>query len=416
MRRCWWMGPLGHRRDARMLMMSLQSASAMHMASSVLQRLSALALTVVIGQGHSLERMGEWLIGQTLALAVQGPVGMALAQHLIADGRASDGPRRLDFLESLKLATLAIAVVCGLTHLLFASGLLPADWVVFGPGALASIWLYTTGGTVYLLVSAWLLVEDQAARLRRLVVVGAAAVALPAPLVHGPHLWAGVAMAGVVLGVGAMLAAGLSVSDLRAAWRARAGRVLGRALPLALGNAIVNPTLFISVYVVGVLGGTSAAAVYGIGNQVRNLLMLPASLVLPLHLRAQVAGQTSRAAPVTLFFAAVFALPWMARPDLLFRMFSSQVATAEADWVVRLALASVPLALLAAFGGQTLIAKGRRWSSPLLNALWCLSLLVAFIALPMVDSAAIRMSAAQVIAYAALLVFVAGTLRRSAGA
>ncbi|KQP14323.1 hypothetical protein [Pseudorhodoferax sp. Leaf267] len=393
------------------MLTAVQSASAMHMASSVLQRLSALALTVMIGQGHSLERMGEWFIAQTLALAVQGPVGMALAQHLIADGSAPDAPRRRHFLEAVKLATMATALAFGLVHLLLASGALPAAWVVLGPGALASVWLYATGGAVYLLVSAWLLVEGDAARLRRLVAVGMAAVALPAPFVCGPHLWAGVAIAGAVLGAGAMLSAGLSGADLRAAWQARMGAVFGRVLPLALGNAMVNPALFVSVYVVGVLGGASAAAVYGIGNQVRNLLMLPASLVLPLHLRARAGGRRSRAAPVTLWCAALVLLPCMAWPGLVFRIFSAQATTPEIDSVVRLALASVPLALLAAFAGQTLIAKGRRWSSPLLNAWWCASLLLAYVALPLVDSAAVRMSAAQVLAYAALAGLVAGLLR-----
>ncbi|MFT3717976.1 hypothetical protein [Pseudorhodoferax sp.] len=380
------------------------SAGAMHAAGSLMQRVGTVSLMIGIGQFCGLDVLGQWAVGQTLALAVQGPVGMSLAQVMLAGRDAAGGSGRNAFLAALKLAFVATGAVMLLAFALSAGAVLPADWRMLDGRALAAVAAYTMGGTAYMLVAARLLVDGDGMRLRRLAWVGGVAALLPALLAFGAAAWWTVAGVGVVLGAGSLSCAALAAADWRTMGPSGVRAVLHRALPLALANALLNPAVFISVSVVGVQGGMPAAALYNIGNQLRNLFMVPVALWMPVHLRHLVVsggrGVPYGGAAALLGIAVLAAL--MAYPQMAWRLFTSSAPTPQALTVVRLTLLSVPLLVFNSIAGQVFIARGRLWTTFGLTALWCLGLLLGYLALGSVDSVAERMSMAQIAAYAAV--------------
>lgn len=373
---------------------TLRSASTWSILASAVQRTHALVLAVLVGQHHGLEPLGQWALGQTLALALLGTVGIALSQVLIA-AAPHDRAMRSGFWAALALC-LASSTVAVLVLQLVARWW---DWDSLRGGALAAVGLYALGGMAYLLACSHLLARDDGPGLRRLALAGV--LVLLACVVAAPAagLWT---LAGGT-GAAMLCASGLCVGrPEQGPLRGVGGDLLRRGWPLMLGNALVNPALFVSVACVGADGGLAAAALYSIGNQWRNLLLLPLSLLLPVHLRrlARGGGTPRGWMPLGLAAAAVVLAAAAWAPGWLFRLFSSGEAPPETRAVLRAALLSVPLAGLAALGGQRLVALGRQSAAPWINLAWCVVLFLAYWCLRPHGSQALAMTQAHVAASA----------------
>ncbi|MGC3983228.1 MAG: hypothetical protein QM777_00070 [Pseudorhodoferax sp.] len=388
----------------------LGSLSAWSVLVGVLQRGSALVVTILIGQHHDLESLGQWALAQTLSLALLGAVGAGLSQLLTAGQVRTGQGKGAPFYAALTLSMGVSACVIVLVQSVLWFGVadrwglpaLPAD-------ALLAIWLYTVGGIAYWLASGHLLAAGAMASLRRLGVVGAitmgASIALAGTL--GP--WGMAAFVGCLMLLGSCYAVGGHGANPGAAWLSQARELFVRAWPLMLGNALIGPAIFVSMGLVGAHGGLADAALYNIANQWRNLFLMPLALVLPIHLQRRAQGMhASRGLYAVLSVMVVGLVVCYSAPEALFRLFSGSVAPPETHAVLRAALWSVPLAGLCALLSQELILFGMLRAMLFLNLAWCATLLGVYTMLQWNASAGHAMTQAHVAAYAVLGLGAAG--------
>lgn len=384
----------------------LHSPSAWNVVAGVMPRIGAVLLTILVGRVHGLDSLGEWTLGQTLSLALLGAVGLALGQLLIAERMPETG---LSYRQARFGGALLVGLVLSATLIVFV------QFVVWRPlsdhlgvpslpeYAWLAVWVYTAGNMAYLLASSHLLACEDTPSLRRLGVVGLVALVAMVWLAEKVGPWILAATVGALLMFGSLTAVG---RDGPIAWselRKQAGRLLRLAWPLMLGNACVNPAVFFSAALVGTHGGLAAAGLYGIGNQWRNLFLLPVSLVLPVYLhRLARGGAQSRHSQMTLGLVAVGCVTGLVVPEPMFKVFSLAPLPADTVSVLRSALLSVPFACLANLLGQQLVVRGMVRTALGLNLIWCAALFAAYLILQRGAVAALAMTQANLVAYVML--------------
>lgn len=375
------------------------------MAIGTTQRLGALGLSVAVGQFQGIETLGVWAVAQALSLAVYGPLS-ALAQILIVTQERAPQALRAELAAANAIAARAIAVTFGLAALLTLVAVpLPR------PELLAAVALYALGQTVFTLAASHLLVLRDAGRLRWLALHGLLVVGMSLAMAAVLPLWATAAAAGAAL-LGAAAAAVPPIWADLAGGRIARRAMWSRARPLLLGYALINPAVLVSMLLVGA-HDSAAAAVYGIGNQVRSLFLFPLSLLLPVDLHRRVRGTQAPRWQRAGLLLAIFVLATAALlPVAPMRLFVTTAPTTAELQVVQWSLASVPLAAWGSLLWQQCMVD-RRFAPALgLNLLWVAVLFGAFFALPHGHSDALAMARAQTIAFAAQWLAIIG-LRRT---
>lgn len=385
----------------RRLMDVVDTPAKLGLLSTLIQRGSVFLISILVGRVWGINALGYWSYAQMLSLSLFGICVAAFGQLIVIERNSE---KKIDALrQSLLLSTLLLLVVFAFLYTLMSVGVMKG---INGFSGLFCIFIYTLGMSFFSLYTSYSISVENIGLSRGLLGVAVFSICAVLWLVYLLDVWGLMFGFGVLCGIGTFIIARLTVK-MRTVQIRPDFDLLRKALPLALGNILVNPVFFIAMTLVSNASGSIGVAVIGVGNQLRNIFLMLFGLISPIYLahivEARKVQTNYKVAGIVVFLLLPVALAFL--PRYSFSIFSKSVPEPDFLYSTSLALVSVPVSVGLALVGQHLIAKNKHWSTVILNSGWVCVLFLSYWILTQSLESYLAMAAAIFFAYTVMLLF-----------